>query len=297
MQERLFKIMYHLLDRRQATAAELAEKFEVSVRTIYRDVDALSGAGIPVYAEAGRNGGIRLMNDFVLDKAILSEEEKQEILAALQGLKAAQSINHNDTLSKLSAIFNVNSENWLEVDFSRWGNKNHDNEKLEIIKSAIIHRKALKITYASSSKRMSERKIYPLKLSYKSKAWYVKAYCTQKEDFRLFKLTRILDYEPMDEEFSYRVFPEETDACGQECSEVKLRFSKEIAYRVYDEFDWKEVVSQENGDLLVSVEMPEDPWLIGYLLSFGVYAEVIEPVYLRAALAAEAKKIYEKNKP
>ena len=81
MQEsRLFKIVYYLLDKGQATAPELAEKFEVSVRTIYRDIDALSGAGIPVYAEAGRNGGIHLMNDFVLDKAVLSEEEKQEIL-------------------------------------------------------------------------------------------------------------------------------------------------------------------------------------------------------------------------
>ena len=87
MQEsRLFKILYHLLDKGQATAPELAERFEVSVRTIYRDIDALSGAGIPVYTEAGRNGGIHLLNDFVLDKAVLSEAEKQEILAALQSI-------------------------------------------------------------------------------------------------------------------------------------------------------------------------------------------------------------------
>ena len=84
MQEsRLFKIVYHLLDKGRATASELAEKFEVSVRTIYRDIDALSGAGIPIYAEAGRNGGIYLMNDFVMDKAVLTEEEKREILTAL----------------------------------------------------------------------------------------------------------------------------------------------------------------------------------------------------------------------
>lgn len=84
MQEsRLFKIVYYLLDKGQATAPELAARFEVSVRTIYRDIDALSSAGIPVYAEAGRKGGIRLLEDFVLDQAVLSEGEKQEILAAL----------------------------------------------------------------------------------------------------------------------------------------------------------------------------------------------------------------------
>ena len=83
---RLFKIIYYLLNKGQATASELSEKFEVSVRTIYRDIDALSEAGIPVYTEAGRSGGIRLLGDFVLDRAVLSEEEKKEVLSALSSL-------------------------------------------------------------------------------------------------------------------------------------------------------------------------------------------------------------------
>ena len=133
MQEsRLFKIIYHLLDKGQATAPELAEEFEVSVRTIYRDIDALSSAGIPVYAEVGRNGGIHLMNDFVLDRAVLSEEEKQEILTALQSINFTKNISNSQTLQKLSAIFNISSENWLEVDFSRWGDNGTDNEKFEL---------------------------------------------------------------------------------------------------------------------------------------------------------------------
>ena len=127
MQEsRLFKIVYHLLDKGRATASELAEKFEVSVRTIYRDIDALSGAGIPIYAEAGRNGGIYLMNDFVMDKAVLTEEEKREILTALHSINSTSNIDNSQILQKLSAIFNVGSESWLEVDFSRWGNNGTD---------------------------------------------------------------------------------------------------------------------------------------------------------------------------
>ena len=130
MQEsRLFKIVYYLLDKGQATAPELAKKLEVSVRTIYRDIDSLSAAGIPIYTEAGRTGGIRLMNDFVLNKAILSEKEKQEILTALQSINATLNTSNSQTLQKLSALFHQDSENWLEVDFSRWGNKDSDNDK------------------------------------------------------------------------------------------------------------------------------------------------------------------------
>ena len=190
MQEsRLFKILYHLLDKGQATAPELAEKFEVSPRTIYRDIDALSSAGIPVYAEAGRNGGIHLMNDFVLDKAVLSEEEKQEILTALQSINSTKT-SSRQTLQKLSAVFNINSENWLEVDFSRWGNSGTDNEKFELLKSAVIGQKCVKITYANSYGTIRERIIQPLKMSYKSMSWYLKAYCMEKQDYRIFKIGR-----------------------------------------------------------------------------------------------------------
>ncbi len=137
-ESRLFKIVYYLLDKGHATAPELAEKFEVSVRTIYRDIDALSGAGIPIYAETGRNGGIYLMKDFVLDKVVLSEEEKEEILTALQSINTIQNIDGSQIIQKLSAMFHLNIENCIEVDFSRWGVEGVDNEKFELLKSAVI---------------------------------------------------------------------------------------------------------------------------------------------------------------
>ncbi len=295
MQEsRLFKIVYHLLDKGRATAPELAEKFEVSPRTIYRDIDALSGAGIPVYAEAGRNGGIHLMNDFVLDRAVLSEEEKQEILTALQSINSTKNIGSSQTLQKLSAIFNINSEDWLEVDFSRWGNKGTDNEKFELLKSAVIHQKCVKITYANSYGTISERIVQPLKMSYRSMAWYLKAYCTKKQDYRIFKLTRIIDLEVLTDSFCKSSFPELDETSSRACNKIVLRFPKQMSYRVYDEFDRTQVGKKENGDLIVSAEMPEDEWLIGYLLSFGTQVEIIEPAYLTDVVAEQAKKIYEK---
>lgn len=295
MQEsRLFKIVYYLLDKGRATAPELAEHFEVSVRTIYRDIDALSGAGIPIYAETGRNGGIYLMQDFVLDKAVLSEKEKQEILLALQSVGIAQ--NNDEIMRKLSAVFNLNADNWLEIDFSRWGTPHGDNQKFEQLKFAIIHQKCVKISYASSYEEITERTVQPLKLLYKSMSWYLKAYCTLKQDYRIFKLTRITNIEVQSDGFSYKEFPELKISSEQTYKKIVLRFPKEVAYRVYDEFDITQVEIQANGDFIVSTEMPEDAWLIGYLLTFGTQVDIIEPIRLKDVLAEQARKIYEKNK-
>lgn len=296
-ESRLFKIVYHLLKKEHTTADELAQKFEVSVRTIYRDINALSSAGIPVYSETGRKGGIYLMNNFVLDKAVLSDSEKQEILTALQSLNATQNINNSATLGKLSALFKADSEDWLEVDFSRWGNQNNDNEKFERLKSAVINRKCVKITYAGSSEFISERVIQPLKLMYKSMSWYLKAFCTKRQEYRLFKLTRILDFEILDESFAPRSFAvSQGDHLQTQNEMIILRFPREMTYRVYDEFDRADVEMQENGDLIVSADMPQDAWLVSLIFSFGTRVEIIEPAHLRKAVAEKAKEIYEKNK-
>ncbi len=174
---RLFKILYYLLGRKRATAPELAAEFEVSTRTIYRDMEALSSAGIPVYAEPGRNGGIYLLQDFILDRAILSENEKQEVLTAIQSMAATGYTSGKEMLTKLSALFNVNTRNWLEVDFSRWGKCACDRLKFEILKTAVIQCKEIKIVYENTKGERSERIVQPLKISYKSKEWYLKAFC------------------------------------------------------------------------------------------------------------------------
>lgn len=296
MQEgRLFGIVYHLLDKGGTTASELADKFEVSVRTIYRDMDALSAAGIPIYTEPGRSGGIRLLKSFVLESIVLSEREKQEILAGLQGQAMMGNDGERATLEKLSALFRIPSENWYEVDLSRWGEKPRDNEKFEQLKEAVIRRRCVELFYVGGSTE-SRRKVYPLKLLFRSRAWYLKAFCTLREDFRLFKLNRILHWEVLEEEF---VLPGEAklpDPPPQPCEDVVLRFPEEMAFRVYDEFDVNQVQRQESGDLLVSAPMPQDSWLIGFLLSFGTKVDVVEPGYLREVLAEEAKKLYDKYK-
>jgi predicted DNA-binding transcriptional regulator YafY len=126
--QRLFEMTYLLLSRRSMTAKELAERFEVSERTVYRDVDALSAAGIPVYAAQGKGGGIRLLENFVLDRSVLSEAEQREILSALRGLAAVHMPDMDRTiLEKLGGIFRKETVNWVDIDFSGWEGRQERN--------------------------------------------------------------------------------------------------------------------------------------------------------------------------
>lgn len=294
-ESRLFQILYYLLERGQATGPELAEKLEVSVRTIYRDIDALSEAGIPVYAERGRDGGVRLMEDFVLDKALFSNAEKQTILDAIQNLAVIEQAEGN-ALRKLSALFGIQPENWVEIDFSKWGSAPWEEQKFTLLKTAILSHRVVEILYAGANGSMKRRKIQPLKLLCKSGNWYVKAYCMERQDFRVFKISRIVETTMLAEVFVPMSFPKEKDGGETKLCDIKLRFSREGAYRVYDEFDISQITPQGDGTFLVRIRMPEDVWLVNYLLSFGCDVTVIEPEYLRGVLAEEARKIYEKNK-
>ena len=297
MQEsRLFKIIYYLMENGKSTAPELAEKLEVSIRTIYRDIDIISSVGVPIYVTTGRNGGIQIDDSFVLDRLILSDKEKEDIITALKSVSIVDDRNC-DTLSKLSAIFNTKNEDWLEVDFSRWGNKAQDNTMFQKLKEAIISRKMLWIVYANTRGEVIERVICPLKMVYKAKNWYIKSFCMNKSNFRIFKLTRIIQARDMEKNFDPMEFPQEKKEMKVNYENVILRFPQRMAYRIYDEFEVDEIHQDDNGDFIICAPMPIDEWLIGYLLSFGSKVCIIEPKYLKKIVYNEAKKICKRNKP
>lgn len=297
MQEsRLFKIIYYLMENGKSTAPELAEKLEVSIRTIYRDIDIISSVGVPIYVTTGRNGGIQIDDSFVLDRLILSDKEKEDIITALKSVSIVDDRN-SDTLSKLSAIFNTKNEDWLEVDFSRWGNKAQDNTMFQKLKEAIISRKMLCIVYANTRGEVIERVICPLKMVYKAKSWYIKAFCMNKSNFRIFKLTRIIQARNMEKNFDPMEFPQEKKEMKVNYENVILRFPQRMAYRIYDEFEVDEIHQDDNDDFIICAPMPIDEWLIGYLLSFGSKVCIIEPKYLKKIVYNEAKKICKRNKP
>ena len=293
---RLFQMLYLLVERRSLTAGELAERFEVSQRTIYRDIDALSAAGIPVYAQPGQGGGIRLMDQFVLDKALLSRAQQDEILFALQAILATGGTEERETLSQLSALFRREGDGWLEVDFTDWGSGAVERENFALVKGAILERSPLSFTYYSSAGEKSRRTVEPARLVFKSGCWYLSAFCRQKQDWRIFRLVRMEKLALEEGTCPPRQPPRQLEAPMPEeyrGVDLRLRFAPSAAWRVRDYFHPKEITAQPDGHLLVSCTFPEDQWLLSFLLSFGSQLEVLSPDCWRDILREELKKSLE----
>ncbi len=278
---RLFEIVYLLLEKNCITAKELSEHFGVSVRTIYRDIDILSTANIPIYTNKGKGGGISLLENFVLDKSILSEEEQNQILFALQSLEKLNVNNEKKALEKMSMLFNKGTKNWIEIDFSNWGTDSTQNEKFNKIKESIINSKVIEITYFNSYGEENKRQIEPLQIWFKDKSWYIKAFCRLKQDYRIFKITRIRDVKVLDEHFKKELPIEKEKKQNFKVISLKLEISKEMAYRVYDEFEKENISKNENGDFIITIDYPENEWVYGYILSFGEYAKILSPEYAK----------------
>lgn len=292
---RLFEIVYLLIERKTVTAKELADHFEVSTRTILRDVETLSMAGMPIYTTKGKGGGISILDGFVLNKTTISDEEQSQILAALQGLALTEHFAAEGLISKLGALFQKTNTSWIEVDYSRWGNSEADKEKFEILKNAVIRRQVIAFDYPNPYQKISKRTVYPLKMVFKSRAWYLQGYCTMRSDYRTFKINRILRPVPLGETFACDEFipppVEVKDNSTESLIDLKLLFAPQTEYRIFDEFDEDAVSMQDSGSFLVSLKLPEDYWLYGFLLSFGADLQVLEPTHVRDNLIAQLDKI------
>jgi len=222
---RLFEIIYILLDKKTVTANELAKKFEVSSRTIYRDVEILSGAGIPIYTTKGKGGGISILDNFILDKSVISKEEQSAIITALTAMSVLPNVEKTGIADKMSLLFKSNDSSWIDVDFSDW-NVEHKNF-FDKIRDSIIERFVLKLKYINSNGEISERIAEPLKLYFKSKSWYLIAYCRKADDYRMFRLSRIREVEVTNEHFEREMCEYKYDNDDENiCVNVKLKISK-----------------------------------------------------------------------
>lgn len=292
---RLFEIVYILLDKKKVTANDLAAHFEVSKRTILRDIETLTMAGIPIYTTKGKGGGISILDGFVLNKTTISDEEQNQILFALQSLASTQNIDASSILSRLGALFSKTDTTWIEVDFSRWGNQSPDKEKFELLKKAILEKRIISFVYPSSYGKTSSRTLVPLKLVFKSKAWYLQGYCMDRNDYRIFKINRMLKMKVLEKTHAEHIGPpppiEEENLAIPSLVHLKLLFSSTAAYRVYDEFDEKHIQETDDGSFAVAVDLPEDLWLYGFLLSFGPAVKVLEPESVKKVLLSMVKEI------
>jgi len=328
---RLFEIVYMLAQNRGTTAGMLAEKFEVSTRTIYRDIDTLCEAGIPIYTEKGKGGGIRLMEGYVLNKAVMTREEKKMLISGLQAVASVRPDENSDVLSRLENMLG-SSENWLEIDFGNWRNSGHEEAYFSRIKEAVLQKECITFSYTGQRGVQEQREAEPLRLVFRSMAWYLYAFCRKRQGFRFFKLSRMQQLTGTGEHFERKqeepvltnraVEPGKDIEQGRDVEQgrdiepgrdieqgrdiepgrdiaqgkvVRIRLLVEAAsaYRAYDEFVTYETL--DNGDVLAELEISESNGLYGYLLSFGDHVQVLEPAFVRDKLAAFAARIYLKN--
>ncbi len=290
--------MYLLSEKKCIKASKLAEHFEVSVRTIYRDVETLSMAGIPIYAKKGKYGGIAILDNFVFEKSIVSEDEQIQILPAIQSIQEVEKGAINDLLVKLCGLFQIKNPNWISIDFSDWSNQHQ--ELFQRVKFAIVKTRILKFDYYGRIGDISTRKVEPIQLWFKGYAWYLRGYCQEKHAIRVFKLSRMKRVECLDESFEKKELniedKEEVDKyidSPQNKISFFMKIDKCMAYQVFDYFEEHEIKSNEDGTFTVSLNYPKDEWLYGMIMSFGNHAKVISPESLKSEVANRFKEAYE----
>ena len=305
MLNRMLGMIYLLMNKGTVTAGELAERFEVSVRTIYRDVEAHSMAGIPVYAKKGKNGGICLTEEFVLNKMLVSQKEQQEILAALASLKETGVGQSGEILNKLGDFFKTEAQNWVAIDFSDWSGRR--GELYEQLREAILNRHVISFDYYGKYGEMSGRTVEPIQLLFKEYTWYVRAFCRVRQDMRLFKVMRMKRVRVLEETFTpvsaadrERAFRIGEDEKLMEESNGLVRIVLWIhnreAYRIYDRFEEEEITRLPDGNFRVEIDSLPDDWIYGVILSFGPSARVLEPEWVQKEIhnrICEMKKFYE----
>lgn len=300
--DRLIGILSVLLQKEKVTAPMLAAKFEVSRRTINRDIEDLCKAGIPIVTSQGTGGGISIMDGYRMDRTILSSKDMQVIMAGLRSLDSVSgSQYYGQLMEKIkagSSEFISGSESLL-IDLSSWY-KDSLSPKIEILQDAIELRKTVKFKYYAPSGD-SEREVEPYYLIFKWSSWYIYGFCLLREDFRMFKLNRMdkIVQEasfrqgrevPMPDLSNEKVFPGKIMA--------KAVFDSSMKWHLIEEFGVDSFTVQPDGSLLFEYEYSNDESLLTWILSCRDKVTVLEPEYIREELyriTSDIAKRYEQN--
>ena len=295
--ERMIGILSILLQQEKVTAPYLAEKFEVSRRTINRDIEALCMAGIPLVTEPGKNGGVSIMEGYKIDRTLLSASDMQAILAGLRSLDSVSGTNrYLQLMEKLSvgASNLLSGDTHILIDLTAW-QKDSLPPKIELLHGAILSAHKVSFTYFAP-KGNSVRSIEPYNLLFYWSSWYVWGWCGKREDYRLFKLSRMVDIQitepfekriaPLPDLSSERVFPP--------VYKVTARINPDHKWRLVEEYGPDSFTVQPDGMLLFSAGFTDRMSIVGWIVSFGEGAELLEPAEFRQDIRTFAEKIREK---
>lgn len=301
--DRLLAIVILLSNRRMVQAKELAERFEVSVRTIYRDIETIGQAGIPVVTYQGTGGGIGLVEGFRLDRSTLTEDELASIVTALRSLSTSYpQPSSRELMEKLTSILPEEHAEELRqkssrvlFDYSHWGANEPLEKQLADLKDAIEQSRLVSFQYRNGHGESSDRTVEPHTLIWKGRDWYLQAFCLGRGEFRLFKLQRIKALAKLAGVFDRRALPEHR--IGRDWVNddnrvtLTLRLHDSLAGRAQEWFHAEEMEPHADGGWIIRKCYPEDEWLYGFILSFGPFAEVLEPERLRRIIGERARRM------
>ena len=283
--ERLIGILSILLQRDKVTAPELAEQFEVSRRTIQRDIESLCQAGIPIATAQGTGGGISILEGYRVDRTVLTTPEMQAILAGLQSLDSVSGTRRYAQLMEKLSAGSTGRDSHILIDLSSWY-KTSLSPKIEAIHSAIRQHQTIRFTYFSP-KETAARTIEPYDLVFQWSSWYVWGWCRTRQDFRLFKLNRMTDLVP-GEPFTPRPAPP-PDLSAERIFPAKYQvtvlFDPACRWRLVEEYGPDSFTAQPDGRLRFTWGFPDADSIISWVLTFGEGAELTGPEELRQRLA------------
>lgn len=304
--DRMLAIVIMLLNKDRVSARELSNKFEVSIRTVYRDIDAINLAGIPIVSFSGNNGGFGILDNYKLDRQLLSLDDMLSILTALKGINNTLEDKYlTNAIDKITSLvpkekadeLNQHFENVI-IDLLPWTFNDEQKKILKMIHDAIKENIIIQFDYKNLKSEKITRMVEPMSLVFKGYSWYLFGFCGNKKDYRIFKLSRIGNLLITEKIFkrrnySYRDFFIE-DKKAQNLINIKLRFSPEVKDIVEEYYGDDKINIDDDGYLIVELNMPEDRWIYSNILSFGEHVEVLSPLYLREIIKDKAKKITEK---
>ena len=303
--DRLVSIIMILLEKERISAQELAKMFEVSTRTIYRDIEAISMAGIPVLATSGSGGGIEIMKDYKVDKKIFSTDDLSALLMGLSNISGmVRGSEVANALAKVKSFIPSEKAKSIElkasqiyIDLTPWEGNTSVKNALEIIKKALQENRLLIFTYIDGHGSKTSRTVEPYQLVFKSRAWYVQTFCRLKNDYRLFRLSRMTDLKILEETFTPREYQkpfldfEETARSLQ--TDIKIRIHKSVLDRILD-FCPYERLSQDGEDYyLADYPFFDSDYYYDMLLSLGDKCEILEPAHVREKLKQKIKNLAE----
>jgi Predicted transcriptional regulator len=301
--DRLIGILSVLLQEEKTTAPELAERFEVSRRTINRDIEDLCKAGIPIQTTQGTGGGISIMSGYRMDRTILTSKDMQMILAGLRSLDSVSGSGYyGQLMEKIQAGSSelISGRDSILIDLSSWYGETLA-PKIETMQDAIGERHLVKFRYYAPSGE-SNRIIEPYYLIFRWSSWYLWGWCLKKKDFRLFKLNRMDKVQKLEKSFECREVSV-PDLSNEKLFpggiKVKALFEPDQKWRLVEEFGPSCFTERDDGRLLFAADYTDMDNLINWLLTFGDKVEVLEPKEARerlTCLVQKMTKIYKENK-